>query len=397
MAVPDTNTFKLSEVVAEIPGATSLTTCFSLADPDKFDSAYAGAKDRQSNFRNYGAIVKVVPANLVWLGVEVPISGDDYGPTGLWFSDDGLQMFVMRDKGQVQSFNLIGPWDIRANAWYATDVIWDNWTRGFGMFPGGSGINLNERDNVVIQSWTTNGGPYEMTGMTPGIANYVLAQRPVTVVWQPDGMSGIVLDTHDTEGHGIVQFSTTVQNMIEFATQTHRIEITNAAVKEPYGGFWDNAGENYYYLSNLGDDMAGPPPAAGAAYDLSKFGSSSPVSQSPGLLIDSRSCYLIPGTSLMVTLQNNQSVRLWDMPEYKGRSMMITLPQVDFPTACGQGLSSTVYWTGGTMVIAGDVLYTDEAKTILFNGNSQAFSDGFLYFSINSSGVVQPTIGYCTP
>jgi hypothetical protein len=398
MSVPDTTTFTQQDVADFVdPSKHKLTDLFLVAETiGGFDPAYEGAHDRLLNFRNFGAFVKVIPANLVWLGVEVPISGDDYGPTGLWFSDDGLKMFVMRDKGQVQSFNLVGPWDIRANAWYATDVIWDNWTRGFGMQPGGVGINLNERDNVVIQDWTTT-TPYEMSGMAYGIANYVLAQRPVTVVWQPDGMSGIVLDTHDSIGHGIVQFSTTVQNKIEYATETHRIEITTASVKEPYGGFWDNAGENYYYLSNVGDDMCGPAPAAGAPYDLSKFSSSSPVSQSPGLLVDSRSCYLIPGTSLMVTLQNNQSVRLWDMPEYKDRTMMITLPQVDFPTACGLGLSSTVYWTGGTMVTAGDVIYTDPGKTILFNGNSQAFSDGFLYFSINSSGVVQSTIGYCNP
>lgn len=57
MAVPDTTTFTLQDVVDEIDDlpANTLQACFDEAYSDKFDSAYSGSKDRLSNFRNYGA------------------------------------------------------------------------------------------------------------------------------------------------------------------------------------------------------------------------------------------------------------------------------------------------------------------------------------------------------
>lgn len=56
MAVPDTNTFSLQDVITELGlGATSsLANCFSAAQPGFYDPAYEGSKDRLSNFRNYG-------------------------------------------------------------------------------------------------------------------------------------------------------------------------------------------------------------------------------------------------------------------------------------------------------------------------------------------------------
>lgn len=56
MAVPNTNTFKLSDVITfiDIFGVDSLADCFTVADAGLFDVAYQGSKDRLSNFRNYG-------------------------------------------------------------------------------------------------------------------------------------------------------------------------------------------------------------------------------------------------------------------------------------------------------------------------------------------------------
>lgn len=58
--VPDTNNFTLQDVVDVIEaegcgtsGIESLEDCFSYADPQGFDPAYEGSKDRLSNFRNY--------------------------------------------------------------------------------------------------------------------------------------------------------------------------------------------------------------------------------------------------------------------------------------------------------------------------------------------------------
>lgn len=54
MAVPNTNTFSLQDVVDEVnPTTDDLVDCFADAVASKFDSTYEGSKDRLSNFRNY--------------------------------------------------------------------------------------------------------------------------------------------------------------------------------------------------------------------------------------------------------------------------------------------------------------------------------------------------------
>lgn len=54
MAVPNTTTFALSDVIAEIAGVqNSLQDCFDDADAAGFDPSFEGSKDRLSNFRNY--------------------------------------------------------------------------------------------------------------------------------------------------------------------------------------------------------------------------------------------------------------------------------------------------------------------------------------------------------
>jgi hypothetical protein len=57
MAVPDTTTFTLQDVVTEVATTTDdLVDCFADAISGKFDATYSGDKDRLLNFRNYGAI-----------------------------------------------------------------------------------------------------------------------------------------------------------------------------------------------------------------------------------------------------------------------------------------------------------------------------------------------------
>lgn len=51
-SVPNTNTFKLTDVTA-ITGGTSLSAAFANSTDSYFDSNYKGSKDRLSNFRNY--------------------------------------------------------------------------------------------------------------------------------------------------------------------------------------------------------------------------------------------------------------------------------------------------------------------------------------------------------
>ncbi len=54
MAVPNTSTFTLQDVVNEIqPASGSLASCFTYANSAGFVSSYVGSKDRLSNFRGY--------------------------------------------------------------------------------------------------------------------------------------------------------------------------------------------------------------------------------------------------------------------------------------------------------------------------------------------------------
>lgn len=54
MAVPNTSTFSLQDVVNDIgPASNTLQGCFTSASASGFDPTYEGSKDRLSNFRNY--------------------------------------------------------------------------------------------------------------------------------------------------------------------------------------------------------------------------------------------------------------------------------------------------------------------------------------------------------
>lgn len=62
MSVPNTNTFKLSDVRTELglSAPTKLSTCFANAIDWKFNQTYKGSKDRLSNFRDYGGVKSFV-------------------------------------------------------------------------------------------------------------------------------------------------------------------------------------------------------------------------------------------------------------------------------------------------------------------------------------------------
>jgi hypothetical protein len=58
MAVPDTNTFTLQNVVDEVnPTTNDLADCFADANPLYFDPTYEGSKNSLLNFRNYGSVL----------------------------------------------------------------------------------------------------------------------------------------------------------------------------------------------------------------------------------------------------------------------------------------------------------------------------------------------------
>lgn len=59
MAVPDTTTFTLQDVVNEVnPTTDDLVDCFADANASDFDVVYEGSKDELLNFRNYNGTVE---------------------------------------------------------------------------------------------------------------------------------------------------------------------------------------------------------------------------------------------------------------------------------------------------------------------------------------------------
>ena len=63
MAVPNTNTFSLQDVVTElgITSNKSLTNCFAQASSFAFDPNYQELKDQLDDFRNYNGIPSALP------------------------------------------------------------------------------------------------------------------------------------------------------------------------------------------------------------------------------------------------------------------------------------------------------------------------------------------------
>jgi len=56
MAVPNTTTFDLQDVVDEVnPTTDDLVACFAAANPDYFNPTYEGSKNSLLNFRDYGS------------------------------------------------------------------------------------------------------------------------------------------------------------------------------------------------------------------------------------------------------------------------------------------------------------------------------------------------------
>jgi len=65
MAVPNTTTFSLQDVVTEInPTTDDLVDCFADAVAGSFDPSYSGSKNNLLNFRNYGAAPAVIQFNV---------------------------------------------------------------------------------------------------------------------------------------------------------------------------------------------------------------------------------------------------------------------------------------------------------------------------------------------
>ena len=97
MAVPDTTTFTLQDVVTEInPTTDDLVDCFADAVAGNFDSSYSGSKDELLNFRNYGAstltsfYVTVSGSKTAYCGALVSVQMWHDGANALPIFDDAV-------------------------------------------------------------------------------------------------------------------------------------------------------------------------------------------------------------------------------------------------------------------------------------------------------------------
>jgi hypothetical protein len=139
MAVPNTNTFTLTNVIDDLnlPSNSSLLDCFNNAVPQHFDPTYEGSKDRLLNFRNYGVIPALTSVDIY--GYNELISGGACGQNNtpmtrytaasntsltavlsnpLYENSSGS---IIADAGWYAVQDVLYPTDIRVRYWTGTE------------------------------------------------------------------------------------------------------------------------------------------------------------------------------------------------------------------------------------------------------------------------------------
>lgn len=92
MAVPDTDTFSLNDVVLEVlPTTDDLVDCFADAEAIKFDPSHEGSKNNLLNFRNYngGVSVTAFTLNTTSFSTSGGACGDSGGSATKWHDGAG--------------------------------------------------------------------------------------------------------------------------------------------------------------------------------------------------------------------------------------------------------------------------------------------------------------------
>jgi len=124
MAIPDTNTFSLQDVVTEInPTTDDLVDCFADSVDGNFDVLYKGSKNQLLNFRNYGAVIVFIPTygylynittalhiNFCLVGWHIPTYSEtaDLITFGGSMKETGFTHWFSPNTGATNSFNFYG-------------------------------------------------------------------------------------------------------------------------------------------------------------------------------------------------------------------------------------------------------------------------------------------------
>jgi hypothetical protein len=137
MAVPNTNTFSLQDVVDQFvkvnPPPDDLVDCFASAQSNFFDPSYEGNKDRLSNFRNYGG---------VWAGQFNTIVSGSLPSSTLWSN----QVFTLSDSYIGHTVQVV--WRYQSGSDYRGDLqLGGNVTLGETTF---------DLDTYSGTSWSTS-------------------------------------------------------------------------------------------------------------------------------------------------------------------------------------------------------------------------------------------------
>ena len=192
MAVPDTDTFSLQDVVDEFskidPQPDDLVDCFANANANDFDPAYEGSKDRLSNFRNYNGIFpgqfntifgQNIPNSSSWSNQVLTLSNAYIGHdvkfvwqyvSGTSFTGD-LQVGGNATLGTTTfDFDTYSgtPWQTsRSNESNYSSVSW------FDIATGSAALRWNKRANSAPPSGGTGLSPPPYTG---GDSTYYYAE-----------------------------------------------------------------------------------------------------------------------------------------------------------------------------------------------------------------------------
>jgi hypothetical protein len=146
MAVPDTDTFKLTDVQSNVPiaGVQGLDEFLDNADASKFDSTYSGAKDNLLNFRNYGATnLKFEYTTTLTNTIKLPLrSGTTVNLTVDWGDGSQSSITSYNDPDTTHTYSLSDTYPIKI-----TGTI-NSWSYGDGINPTGEELHMG-----VITNW----------------------------------------------------------------------------------------------------------------------------------------------------------------------------------------------------------------------------------------------------
>ena len=176
MAVPDTTTFTLQDVVTEVnPTTDDLVDCFADAIASKFDSAYSGSKNNLLNFRNYGA------GSAAWVVGDITLaqsqtstlySGTSPAAGTVYVDQGGQRMFILDFPNKIiKQYSLSVANDITSTTTYINQQGFSYPTNflEYQFDQTGLKVFILSYDGNIYEH-IINGNPWDISKMDPNIS-----------------------------------------------------------------------------------------------------------------------------------------------------------------------------------------------------------------------------------